>query len=404
MLRFKSLLCSSLMFVLFMSACSAPSDIAVEYVDVNGDKIPKILVEKITDQTEINFTDWFEDIQLINLESTEESLVRRVMRSYIGEEYILISTVGKGILMFSRSGEFIRAVASHGNGPGEVIDANRNIFVDEKNSKLYATDMMKHRDKVVCIDLISGSNVYIPLKYTGGAIIVRDIFVLDDSLMYCSTMHSPGRPSNNPVFCQTTSGKLLWEIEKSPPEGTADGSIRLSDGNIIFNYTFITDTIYQVKNQELSPLIILSSERPGAFLVKDEGSIYMGLRQVNSDWFIGNYIIVKDVVFDEQIGRERNVFSERKEFVFNLSTGQAKNIESIKNDYLGWDEDFDLQFHHNGIGVVSYQAIDLLEKADSVIKLPNISKKLKNRLEHILQTVDENDNPYLLVGRLKATL
>ena len=60
--------------VILISSCSAPSDEAVEYVDINGQKVPIISPEMIQDETEVKFSDWFEDIRLIELESTEGSL------------------------------------------------------------------------------------------------------------------------------------------------------------------------------------------------------------------------------------------------------------------------------------------------------------------------------------------
>ena len=88
--------------------------------------------------------------------------------------------------------------------------------------------------------------------------------------------------------------------------------------------------------------------------------------------------------------------------MLKLMETKSQKFGSIKNDFLGWDEKFYLQFHSNGFGTATYQALDLVEKADSVISLPDAPKKLKSRLREILQTVDENDNPYLLVGRLKS--
>lgn len=110
-----------ILFILLAGiACSIPKDEAVEYVKVNGEKIPKIHVEKITDRTELKLSDWFEDIQLIELESTEESIFGVARRSFVGEDYIIISTSVKGILMFSSKGAFIKVLAKVGKGPGEV--------------------------------------------------------------------------------------------------------------------------------------------------------------------------------------------------------------------------------------------------------------------------------------------
>lgn len=401
MYRIKKLIYFSIGAFFLFNACSTPSDNAVEYVDVNGDKIPKILVEKIQKRTEIKFTDWFEDIRLIQLETTENSLIGFTMRKYVGEEYIVISTAGHGILLFNADGKFIRTIAPHGGGPGEVIDANRNIFIDEKNHKLYSTDGQIHRDKALCVDIKSGEIKYIPYLNTGGEFSVRDLIVIDDTLMYCTTMAMMGSESSSPVFCQTTSGKLLWEIQNTHALGLTNGGLRLVNGNIYFNYHFAGDTIYQLEGDKLKPVIMVSADKGRAYFEKKIGNMYVGLFPISSNLFKGSFSYITDVKVDERSGREREEMSERSNFIFDSKSGQAQLIGEIKNDYLGFNEKFYLQFSSNGKGVVSYQALDLLEMADSVRNLPDISKELKSRLDKIVQTVDENDNPYLLVGRLK---
>ena len=88
-------------------------------------------------------------------------------------------------------------------------------------------------------------------------------------------------------------------------------------------------------------------------------------------------------------------------FILDTRKRKVEKFDYLENDYLGLNEKINYQIGHNGVVVSRFDAIDLIQKADSVSKLPDISKELKTRLENILETVDENDNPYLLVGKLK---
>ena len=130
----------------------------------------------------------------------------------------------------------------------------------------------------------------------------------------------------------------------------------------------------------------------------------MGINPITSNLYRGYWATVEKIEFDERINREMEQMSDWQEFLFNTETGEIENYGGIKNDFLGWDEGFHVQFHYNGMGVATYEAIDLLTNADSVSQLPDISKELKARLKNILETVDENDNPYLLVGKLKKSV
>ena len=176
----KNLNILSFLFILMLSSCSQPSDEAVEYVDVDGQKVPKIFPEMIKDETEVKFTDWFEDIRLIKLESTEGSLMRYVMRTYVGEEYIIVASPFEGIMIFDSEGKFIRPIAPMGKGPCELNpnDPNRNIFVDEKNNKLYVTELQMNSKNVKCFDIETQECSTIPLVYKGNELGIRDIIVV----------------------------------------------------------------------------------------------------------------------------------------------------------------------------------------------------------------------------------
>lgn len=161
---------------------------AVAFVDVNGKSIPEINVDLLEESSTENLTEWFENFELIELETTEESMIQYVMRKYIGEQYIVISTLKQGVLLFDREGKFMKALAPHGKGPGEVSDANRNIFVDEQSHKVYITDSNLHRDRVLCVDVPSNDFEYIDYKNTGKESHIRDVVVVNDTLMYVTTM------------------------------------------------------------------------------------------------------------------------------------------------------------------------------------------------------------------------
>ena len=100
----------------------------------------------------------------------------------------------------------------------ELMDANRNIFVDEKNDKFYVTDFSLMTDRMIVYDIKTGHYNNIQIMHKGREIGIRDIIVRNDSIMYITTMQLRGGKSDCPLFCQTTSGKLLWEIKKIHPK------------------------------------------------------------------------------------------------------------------------------------------------------------------------------------------
>lgn len=381
--------------------CSPRQDDAVEITTVGNDKVAIIHVDQISDQVEVKLTDLLDDLRFIPLEANDQCMFDYAMRVYVGKEYILISTINKGILMFDQNGKFLSNLATHGKGPGELMDANRNIFVDEKNNRLYVTDFSLMKDRMIVYDIKSGHYNIIPIAHQGKEIGIRDIIVSNDSIMYITTMQVRGGKSDCPLFCQTTSGKLLWEIKKVNPLGITDATIQLASGKIFMNYLFIQDTTWLVEGDQLKPVLVITTELPRAFLEEKVGNGYVGLNPVTDNLFLGSQSFIKSVEYDERYQSNRSTYSDRQSFTYDVKSRRARSIGEVKNDFLGSNVKFYPQYHHNGLATVTYQAIDLLEIADSVSKLPNINKELKKRLDGILETVGENDNPVLLVGKIK---
>lgn len=138
-----------------------------------------------------------------------------------------------------------------------------------------------------------------------------------------------------------------------------------------------------------------------SFLEEKVGNGYLGMIPVNDHLFQGYMATVKSIAMDKRYNRNVAEYTPRESFIFDTKTNRTSLIGQIKNDFLGSNEKFYTQFHHNGLVTMTYQALDLREIADSVSKVPDIPKELKTRMEHILSTVNENDNPVLIVGKLR---
>jgi len=398
---FRRLHVAALIIFFLINACAPKKDAAVEMVTVGGEQVPVIHVDKISDNGTVKLSDWVSDLRFIPLETTDPCIFDYPMRTYVGKEYILISTIKKGILMFDQNGKFISNLASHGKGPGELMDANRNIFVDEKNDRLYVADFGTMKGRMMVYDIKTGKFNEIPIMHKGPEIGIRDIIVRDDSLMYITTMQYRGGKSDCPLFCQTTSGRLLWELKKTHPLGLTDASIELVDGEIYMYYNFLQDTTWVVDGQQIKPVAVIASDAARAYPKETVGSVYIGLNPITGKVFLGSMTSIKSLDFDERYGGNRAVYDDRQNFTYDFKAQHARNIGEIQNDFLGNNDKFYLRFQPNGVAVMTYQAFDLREIADSVSKQPDVQKDIKSRMKFILEKVGETDNPVLVVGQRK---
>lgn len=390
------------LLLLALYSCRGRVDPGLEMVEANGTMIPKINVEQIEKENIILFSDWFEDIRLIELEVTENSLIDRVLSTFVGYNYIIVSTMRSGILQFSLEGKFIKSMARKGKGPGELFELNSNFFVDEPNDKVYIYLGYSVPDKVLCVDIPSGEFEYISYANTGTELI-GDPPVVRDTIMYCATINMRRQKLSNPLFCQSTSGNLIWEFKTQAPEGLFHGRAYLIENRVYFKYSQ-GDILYQLQDRKITPHMIITSTSPKAIFPKaKENSIAYGIQPILKNWFLGYYQHLTEVDYEQvKEGFPKISYSPITRFLYNQKKNQVYRIgESFINDYLGTTERFDLNIQSNGIAFAKYQALDLYEYADSASQSSETDPKVKERLNNILNIIEADGNPCLLIGKMK---
>lgn len=109
----------TLSLLLFM-ACNKNRDQGA----VSGDnEVIDINVNRVLDNSKVfNLSKIVKDVEFVTLESTAESFFSSTSRIQITKSYILIgSDPDKRLLLFDRSGKFLRQIGRTGQGPGEYI-------------------------------------------------------------------------------------------------------------------------------------------------------------------------------------------------------------------------------------------------------------------------------------------
>ena len=90
-----------------------------------------------TDTTSISFDDCFEVLSCIPLEENEEGYISSVRRIeyFDGHYYIGSSNANVGLLVFDRTGKFVRRIGRKGNGHGEYTNIY-DFSIDRKNRRV----------------------------------------------------------------------------------------------------------------------------------------------------------------------------------------------------------------------------------------------------------------------------
>ena len=104
----------------------------------NTDSLITIDLNPFLKQKHFNFDSLVEEMKLIPLETTDESLLDDFRKVVITPSHIYIHDdfKGGGIVIFDKEGDFIKRI-SNGRGPGELVRLY-DIDFDEKNNQLVA--------------------------------------------------------------------------------------------------------------------------------------------------------------------------------------------------------------------------------------------------------------------------
>jgi len=130
-------------FFLFLLICLGCSRGSGKYklplVNIAGFEVADLDPQKLTNRS-IKLSQLVEDIKVVQLQTTDSSMIANSTDYKVGEKYIL-AVFNDEIYQFSITGEFIRLVAKKGMGPGELNAVRKNVRydMDEHSDLLYVS-------------------------------------------------------------------------------------------------------------------------------------------------------------------------------------------------------------------------------------------------------------------------
>lgn len=345
-------------------------------IDKIENSIFPIFIDKNKDYEEKKFT-ILQDIgkvEYIKLETNDSCLIRasyKLIRVHLTDQDIFLST-GDNVLRFDRKGKFINSIGKKGPGPWEIVSLF-DFFIDETKQEVHilegTTQYLKNYNfngsfKNKIRFEIAGSNI-------GG--------MNDSSIIYTNFSEC-----NDPMAFQSSlnNGKLTKQILPIRTTKNVTGlSRRFIDkftNNLLYNnkviyQNFINDTIYTIDRENLTVLPRYIQLPPNTGL---DGSNSMPFVAFETDRYA--YILVSkrpplnhNFVIDK---KENKIY---KGFVIDIERNTAitainTNIDNVIVDLYD-----------------TYSLQDFLNKGH-----------LKGELKEIAQTLDDEDNPVLMIATI----
>lgn len=376
--------------IIFLAIC-------LTLIDCSSEKktTPIINLQNANQPEVINLSDMLRDIYIVRLETSEEILLGDDTYYLVSENFI-ISIDRDKILQFSGKGKYIRTLAKAGKGPDEFLRAEA-FALDEEKGILY----INHRGdskNIIVYDLKNGERIKrIPTCVDN---LISQIAVLNDTVLVVI----PRMNHEYNLYYLTTAGRIINGI--APPMVKGIG-LQSSIEKVLNNLYYMPkeyDTLYLVKNTVKEPYCFFKIEDRFTFENNKIGN------------FVYLSVIAPDFIIANKVHASINMNSDGETFSMNgdkvelywidIKDFTVSGIKKFHNDFLGVDDPFDpwrnYLFVNNDLAFVKYSSFNLKQLIKQARESTNLDITVKNRISSLDGQINENDNPILVIGKLKT--
>lgn len=352
-------------------------------------------IDMLEDTVSIPLSALVEEPRLVKLDNREEALVGSGGIRFSDNYILIIASQNVPCKLFRRDGTYINKVGSIGQGPGEY----KNLYdaqIDEKGGHIYLLPWSANR--ILVYDLQGKFERYIPLnKKYANMVAPKGAFQVDAEKNRISVVALPF--PNLPVvaWVQDMEGNFIHEIPAPHLRIAFDFSnevlaAKATEEDLSFHIsTFFEprqDTLYHL-NAERGKLI-------------PRFTIDFGNRQIGPHHFyeLPNhfYGYVSDI---KQTNQNLFDYDNIRYFIVEKETGKG-NYCRIYDDYL-YDRKVTWLSGANGYYYRFVEPIVLMEEIQKALdEHPEWSEERRLKLKTLKDSSYENDNNYIILGKLKG--
>ena len=351
-------------------------------------------------KSEVLLSKYANDVRYIPLSS--EIYIKSIRAIEFCENYIFIGAGTEGMLVYGKDGSFYRKIGNRGKGPGEYYSVN-SFTIDFSNKLIYILDAGPKTKVMVYTFDGEYKNEFINPHLNGNF----QKIVFQDEKLYLFEIIVAGNANYNWVEIDL-QGKVISEKLNCIPKFITTNTIMINPiyrfkGGIGY-WNQYNDTVFRIENGKISAKLffaggehriptshISSSSFNNYFVVTNilESTKYFWITEYKRP--ANNIIII-----DKQNGLAVMAKNRKEEETF--LTGLINDINggnfepkryyySGENEYLiGWTDAYQIK------SIVTSKVFKNMK-----IKYP----EKKKALEKLAKSLNENDNPVLMLVKLK---
>ena len=364
-------------------------------VEVDGQEMTVCELDLLKDTIDLPLSYWVEGFEPVKLDGKDEALVGQG-QVYVSDNYIL---VGKArnvpCKLFRRDGTYVGTVGSIGQGPGEYEDVY-DTQIDERAGCIYLIPL---KSKAILVYDMNGNHIKdIPLNGKYEELFVpKGMFKVDAAKNRIAMMLLPFDFLPVVAWIQDMEGNFIHEIPMNHLKIKSSYnnevySTKASPASLdVFIYTYQKlrkDTLYHLnmENGKLHPKFTLNF-----------GERDMAMHRYFE--YPGHYVGSLERM--EQINNKLYVADEEATYMVEKETGKGAFFR-ICNDYLCNEPIKNMPgFCSNGYYTLNIEPAALIEKLEKGLK-NNPDETRRKKMEALMKTIDEDDNNYIFIGKLKT--
>lgn len=341
---------------------------------------------------EIRTSGIFSDVELIQLETSDNSLLGTISKSYLGDDFIFIKSAHE-LFLFNRTGEFVLKISDMGNGPNEYTGLS-DFDVDETMKEIYILD--KAQKKVLIYNYQGERLRVFSLDFWATKLITAE---RGKTYLYSGNEESPSNKFKVNVATGASFGDGLFPIDsrkKGYLHVNSAQNFYWRNGTIYFFEAF-NDTIYNLTEGVPQYYINYGQAIPDSFFDRDFQNIMSFFQEFNKAGFVNSTYNA----FESDNNLCFSCFHGGTKY-FNLYDKKSKTCFSYNNiieDQLFRNYeipfiDDDFEFWVNRGNEITYyiSAQQIKENADNL---------QDEKLREIISSINDDDNPVIICCKIK---
>ena len=362
------------------------------------------IIEKIKG-TVMSLGDLMETYEIIKLENRDEALVKTYpFGIFVTDNYILLNPDAiSPIKLFTRKGQYVADIGGIGQGPGEYKTIHF-CMIDEKQKRIYLGP--GRANKILTYDLKGNylSDEAIHFK----EIVHKPCIWMDHDKKHVTVVGLPFSENENSNF--EISNNVCWVQNR---EGDIVHRIPVNHYGLIGDYS---NGLVACRNVDAISFSIF--EDPMLRTRLDTLYHYDAVKNIITPCFTIDYVVSENqsactVLYETsrsywaQVTLYPNNLSSSVSSVrlpaFNVCVskkdGNVRRIDLFTDSLLGLSYPYLVM--QNGYVCISYEPLELMDALDKVLTQTDLEPDVRKRATDLRNSLHENDNDILIIGKLK---